>query len=92
MKELRQLIRVLLRFSAGMFFCAAVLVCILFFVQVARCAPAPFLKSNRCRAHEHRCELRCNEDTPGGSLRRLLCYDKCRERESECNMYGDDEP
>lgn len=48
--------------------------------------------SARCRAHEQKCEMRCNEDSPGGSLNRMICYDRCRARELECNQYGDDEP
>jgi hypothetical protein len=51
-----------------------------------------FEKSNRCRAHEQRCELFCNEDHPGGSLARMRCYERCRLKEQHCNRYGDDEP
>lgn len=39
---------------------------------------------DRCRAREWRCELRCGDHTPGGSQRRLDCYDECRAREQEC--------
>lgn len=48
--------------------------------------------SDRCRAKEARCELRCNEDTKGGTLARLRCYERCREDEADCRKYGSDEP
>lgn len=48
--------------------------------------------SERCRAKEFRCELRCNEDTKGGTLARLRCYERCREDEADCRKYGADEP
>lgn len=48
--------------------------------------------SQRCRAHEQRCESNCNEDHPGGSLARMRCYDRCRAKELICNREGDDEP
>lgn len=48
--------------------------------------------SERCRAKEFKCELRCNEDTKGGTLTRLRCYERCREDEAECRKYGSDEP
>lgn len=48
--------------------------------------------SSRCRAKELKCELRCNEDTKGGTLPRLRCYERCREDEADCRKYGNDEP
>lgn len=51
-----------------------------------------FGNSNRCRAHEQRCEQFCNEDHPGGSLARMRCYERCRAKELTCNREGDDEP
>lgn len=48
--------------------------------------------SERCRAKEFRCESRCNEDTKGGTLARLRCYERCREDEVDCRKYGSDEP
>lgn len=48
--------------------------------------------SDRCRAKEFRCELRCNEDTKGGTMARLKCYERCREDEADCRKYGNDEP
>lgn len=48
--------------------------------------------SQRCRAHEQKCEMRCQEDYRGGSLNQMLCRDRCRDKELECNVYGDDEP
>lgn len=48
--------------------------------------------SARCRAKEFRCELRCNEDTKGGTMARLKCYERCREDEADCRKYGSDEP
>lgn len=48
--------------------------------------------TERCRAKEFRCELRCNEDTKGGTMSRLRCYDRCREDEADCRKYGSDEP
>ena len=51
-----------------------------------------FTVSNRCRAHEQRCEMNCNEDYRGGSLARMRCYDRCRAKELICNREGDDEP
>ncbi len=45
-----------------------------------------------CRAKFFRCELRCNEDTKGGTLQRLRCYERCREDEAFCRKYGADEP
>lgn len=40
--------------------------------------------SDKCRAREWRCELRCGDKTPGGSMDRLRCYDLCREKERIC--------
>jgi hypothetical protein len=37
-----------------------------------------------CRQREFRCEIRCSETTPGGSLLRLRCYERCREDEFYC--------
>lgn len=48
--------------------------------------------TERCRAKEFKCELRCNEDTRGGTLPRLRCYERCREDEADCRRYGSDEP
>lgn len=48
--------------------------------------------ADRCRAKEFKCERRCNEDTKGGSLARMRCYDRCREDERDCRKYGDDGP
>jgi len=48
--------------------------------------------TERCRAKEFKCELRCNEDTRGGTMSRLKCYDRCREDEADCRKYGSDEP
>ncbi len=50
------------------------------------------MNDQRCRAKEFRCELRCNENTKGGTLGRLRCYERCRENEAECRKYGNDEP
>lgn len=50
------------------------------------------VSSERCRAKEFRCELRCNEDTKGGTLARLKCYERCREDELYCRRYGDNDP
>lgn len=43
--------------------------------------------TDRCKAREFRCELRCNEVTQGGSMKRLACYDECREEEQECRRW-----
>ena len=40
--------------------------------------------TDKCAGKEWRCELRCGDKTPGGSMERLKCYDKCREKEQEC--------
>lgn len=53
---------------------------------------SPAEVSTRCRAKEFKCELRCNEDTKGGTLERLRCYERCREDEADCRKYGNDEP
>lgn len=53
---------------------------------------APMDLSARCRAKEFKCEMRCNEDTNGGTIARLRCYDRCRENEADCRKYGSDEP
>lgn len=53
---------------------------------------APTDNSQRCRAKEFKCEFRCNEDTKGGTLARLRCYERCREDEADCRKYGNDEP
>jgi hypothetical protein len=34
---------------------------------------------NVCRDRRWRCELHCVEDTAGGSMERLRCYDRCQE-------------
>jgi hypothetical protein len=47
---------------------------------------------NRCRAKHFKCEMRCNEDTKGGTMARMKCYDRCREDEQDCRKYGDDGP
>lgn len=54
-------------------------------------APLP-MNDARCRAKEFKCELRCNEDTKGGTMSRLKCYERCREDEADCRKYGNDEP
>jgi len=51
-----------------------------------------FEQSNRCRAHEQRCEMFCQEDTKGGSLARMRCIERCQQKERDCNRYGNDEP
>jgi hypothetical protein len=51
---------------------------------------ASLTSDQRCRAQEQRCELWCNEDTKGGTLSRLKCYERCREKETECRKYGSD--
>lgn len=48
--------------------------------------------ASRCRAHEQRCEMFCQEDHPGGSLARMRCFERCRAKELACNRDGDDEP
>lgn len=48
--------------------------------------------ADRCREREFRCELRCNDDTPGGSLKRMRCYERCREDENYCRKYAEDGP
>lgn len=48
----------------------------------------PLANDNICRARESRCELRCGDSTPGGSIQRLKCYDRCREDESWCRKEG----
>jgi hypothetical protein len=45
---------------------------------------------SRCRAREFHCELRCNDDTRGGTMARLKCYERCREDEALCRKYGGD--
>lgn len=50
------------------------------------------MNDTRCRAKEFKCELRCNEDTKGGTMSRLKCYERCREDEADCRKYGNDEP
>ena len=37
-----------------------------------------------CRKRRWRCELRCVEDTPGGSMERLRCYERCRDDYLNC--------
>jgi hypothetical protein len=64
-------------------------------VKILLLALLPLLfqaNSDRCRAKEFRCEMRCNEDTKGGTMSRLKCYERCREDETACRKYGDDEP
>ncbi len=51
-----------------------------------------FERTSRCRAHEQRCEMWCQEDTKGGSLARMRCIERCQAKEQHCNRYGDDEP
>lgn len=46
----------------------------------------------RCRAKEFKCRMRCDEDTKGGTMARIKCYDRCREDEQDCRKYGDDGP
>lgn len=43
-----------------------------------------FSRENLCRARAFRCELRCNETTPGGTLERMRCYERCREEHHFC--------
>jgi hypothetical protein len=65
----------------------------LLLLLLALATPAQKLQHNvRCHVHEQRCEANCNQDYPGGSLNRAICYDRCREKELECVQYGDDEP
>ena len=52
----------------------------------------PQQAADRCRAKEFKCEARCNEDTKGGTMARLRCYDRCREDEQDCRKYGEDGP
>lgn len=41
----------------------------------------------RCRAKAFRCEQRCDDDTKGGTMARIKCYDRCREDENDCRKY-----
>ncbi len=52
----------------------------------------PVDSSLRCQAKKFKCDLRCNEDTKGGTLARLRCYERCTENETDCRKYGSDEP
>ena len=37
-----------------------------------------------CRKRRWRCELRCVEDTAGGSMKRLRCYERCQNNYRNC--------
>lgn len=51
-------------------------------------ARSPENIDSACRNREQRCEQYCNEDTPGGSLQRMRCYERCREKENACRREG----
>lgn len=39
----------------------------------------------RCRARQHRCELRCDNNTKGGSLAQIRCRERCHEKGLDCH-------
>lgn len=46
------------------------------------------LYAGTCVSRKFRCEQRCNDDTRGGSLERMRCYERCWEDENYCRQNG----